>query len=202
MPLDTRTIGIAAIVGGGTYIGYTLYEGSKKGASSSEVAITSANFTPGVPTANAPFTMTVTIQNPTTTAQAFGVQAAIVQGNGDIGGHFWASAAIAQAADQAYTTAYNAAGGGAAGTAKGDQAVATMAGLAADRVVYVDIQPGQSQTVTLAADPQLAGTYEVYIFAMASPPAGALIARDANAATIASVQAVGGQAAHLPVTVS
>lgn len=202
MPIDTRTIGIAAIVGGGAYIGYSLYEGSKKGASSGQVAITAAQFSPATPAANSPFTITVTVQNATGGTLPFGVQAAIVQGNGDIGGHFWASAAIAQAADTAYLTAYNARGGGQAGTAAGDQAVATMAGLAADRVVYIDLAAGASGTVTLAADPVQAGTYEVYIWAMASPPAGALIATDANAATIGSVRASGGQAAHLPVTVA
>lgn len=201
LALNKKDLGLAAIVAGGALIAYDLTKGGTKTASGNEVAFAAINVNPPSPQAQQAFSLAVTLSNPTATQFPYGIQATIVQGNGKIGGHLWSSGAIAQMADAAYNTAYNNAGGGQAGTVAGDQAVAQMAALAADRVVYVDIAGGAQGSATLYGDPLEAGTYTVYIFAMASPPANTLIIGDANASTFNPNAAAGGQVAHVQVSV-
>jgi hypothetical protein len=165
-------VGVAAGLGGLAYVGVEYYR--RKQASSLSLTVT-----PNAQPSGQVSSITVTITNPGSSAVQYGVQAAFVepQSGGVVGGHFFTSAAVAQAAVAAAQ----------AGNQAGLQQYVTTPSY---RVAVVTVPAGGSASATLYSEPTSgSGLYTFDLWTAANPTG--LLASDPT-----------GQVPHWPATVS
>lgn len=169
---DTRTIAGGALLivglGVGGYL-FSQYQSGKLGNKFvSGVTLSTSPGEPLQPTVQA-IADTLAWTNPTGAAVTYGVQGAVVQQNGLIGGHFFTSGPIAAAAYSAFQSG-------------GANAALPYQGSVPDRVLTVTVAAGAKGRATLYAyDAPTPG--EAWAFwIVPNPPSGALLVADATGA--------------------
>lgn len=156
--------------------GVGLGPGVIKGLAAGKLSIgTQISFSPNPPVAHSPFSIGVQVTNKTSAAAPIAVQVAMVQANGQIGGHFWNALATAQQEQAKFLS------GGPSAVAN-DQLNASL------RVLQQQVAGGATDTFTLWSDPVQPGSYTFAVWAWMNPASGKLLATDSIGLTLAQVK--------------
>ncbi|MHB1870852.1 MAG: hypothetical protein ACYCT1_08360 [Steroidobacteraceae bacterium] len=156
-------------------VGIEVYPSIVRSLAASKIAIgTQLTFAPSPLRANTVFAMTCQVTSKSTTQAPIAVQAAIIQANGLVGGHFWNSAAAAEQADATYLQS-------------GPAGVATMQADPSLRVLGQQVAGGATGTYQLWSDPIQSGSYTFVIWAWQNPTSGKLLAVDTIGLTLPKV---------------
>jgi len=188
-----KTLGWLGLLLGGSGVGYAgwklgWFKGIVPPSAANYVQVMEVSFQPG---ATSPYPLgvsvaTVTWQNPSSAAVAYGVQAYIVSG-GVVNGHWWTSLAAAESAMQASRSG-------------GSAALAPYVANVVDRVAVVTVQAGQQGTARLYEQLALPES-ETWIFLVHPLYTGGLVATDPQGANASSIAQAGDSGVSVQVTV-
>jgi hypothetical protein len=169
-----RAAGIGVALAGAVVLGYEFWPNIAR--SLSGLSVVSVAFSPSQPQRAQPWAATVSVRG--TPGAQLGAQAALIQPNGYVGGHLWASAQDAQQAYNTYWNTYDGdiAAGQSAGAASSDaeNKVAELSGNFAYRVGEATADGSGVATIPLYAEQTDAGTYTLLV-AVAVNPAGLIM---------------------------
>lgn len=179
-----RTVGIVGGLAGAGVLGWALYPTIAR--SLSGITPLTIAFQPAQPTANNPFAVVVSARGKPGAQLA--TQGAVIQPNGQVGGHLWSSASTAAAVSETYWNTYDSTTGtDLQKAAAAEAAVSAISAQPSARVTMATAGSDGTATMTLYSEPLLAGTYTIAAW-IAVPPASALIVQDAVGTAFSALQ--------------